>query len=471
VDSVDAGYIWSNLDVLEVIDMIEAFRATVRLLVAAGAGVVVMVAPGSAPGLSAGVALAQPVGAAAGDCYDRTAPITYEETRIETPALPGGQRVPYALVEAGGFTSSVDRLGADLCSARSVAAAQRLLRQRGTLLWQTAVERAQGTRWMGTIERYDDRPLYWARLMGSRDLRQWRPGFAVSEPARAALLKTFEYASRGIWSTGFPVRRGVTRVMVSGFDPYQLNNEIRRSNPSGASALQLDGVEYRVGERTVHIEAVALPVTWSGFDAGIVEDAFGPHLARTSPQRADLIMTISQGLRGTMNIEQWAGAWRGGSPDNNNEGTPEVVPPAAGWPQPDPQPEFIETTLPYQRMIAAGSTPWPVQLNRQICEWTGGTRPDPARVVCHLNGPSPGSQAQAGGGGNYLSNESMYRTNRLRLALGANDVAGGHLHISALIYPQDPLVVIDQAFAADRAQTIEQTAALVKAAGAAVTTP
>jgi pyrrolidone-carboxylate peptidase len=438
----------------EVADMISALR-TAALLVAGG-----LVLAGTP-----GVAVAAP---AAADCYDRTAPTTYEETRIETPALPGGQRIPYALVEAGGFTPFVTALSADLCAARTVAAARRLLRQRGAELWRTAVERAQGTRWMGTIERYDDRPLYWSRLMGTRDLRQWRPGFALSATTRAGLLETFEYAARGISSTAFPARPGVTRVLASGFDPYQLNNEIRRSNPSGASILQLDGVEYRAGGRLVHIETVALPVTWSGFDAGIVEDAFGPHLTRRSPQRADLIMTISQGLRGTMNIEQWGGAWRGGSADNNNEGVAEVIPPAAGWPQPDPQPEFIETTLPYDQMIAAGTTPWPVQLNRQICEWTGNSRPDPARVVCHTNGPSPDAQAQAGGGGNYLSNESMYRTNRLRRALGATDVRGGHLHISALVYPQDPLVMIDPAFAADRAQTIEQTEALVKAAGAAV---
>ena len=82
--------------------------------------------------------------------------------------------------------------------------------------------------------------------------------------------------------------------------------------------------------------------------------------------------------------------------------------------------------------------------------------------------PAPGSQAHSGGGGNYLSNESMYRSNRLRLALGATGVPGGHLHISALVYPADRAAVIDPAFAADRAQTIEQTVALVKAAGAAV---
>ena len=46
-------------------------------------------------------------------------------------------------------------------------------------------------------------------------------------------------------------------------------------------------------------------------------------------------------------------------------------------------------------------------------------------------------------------------------------VAGGRLHISALVYPADPLVLIDEAFASDRAATIEQTIDLVKAAGAA----
>ncbi|HEV7899922.1 MAG TPA: hypothetical protein VGP31_18970 [Planosporangium sp.] len=442
--------------------MTSRMRTAARLLTAATVGVA-LVTP-------AGPALARPAAAAAG-CYDRGVPTTYEQARIETPARPGGDRVPYALVDLGGFSEFVGRLSAELCGTRSAGAADRLLRRRGAELWQTAVQRAQGTRWMGSIERYDDRPLYWARLMGTRDLRQWRPAFPLSDTARAALVKTFEYASRGISSTDYPRTRKITRVLVSGFDPYQLNNEIRRSNPSGASALQLDGQVYQVGDRTVHIQAVMLPVTWSAFNAGYVEDAFGPHLAAGSTQRADLIMTVSQGLRGTMNIEQWAGAWRGGSPDNNNEGTPELVPRVTTWPQPSPNPEFIETTLPYQQMVAAGTTPWPVRLNPRLCEWTDNTRPDPAKISCHDNGPSPDAQANSGGGGNYLSNESMYRSNRLRLALGATDIRGGHLHISALVYPQDPLVVIDPAFASDRAQTIEQTVALVKAAGAAVSHP
>ena len=395
----------------------------------------------------------------------RAAPATFEESRIDTPARPGGVRVPFALVTAGGFDSYVAGLRADLGSAGSVADAERLVEQRGLTLWHDAVERAQGRLWMGTIERYDDRPLYWARLMGTRDLRRWWPSFSVSDDARGALLRTFEYASRGLTTSAFPDREAVTNVLVSGFDPYRLNDEIRRSNPSGASALQLDGVTFRAGDETIRIRAVMLPVTWSGFDAGIVEDAFGPHLA--GDRRADLIMTISQGDRGAMTIEQWAGAWRGGSLDNDDEGTPEPIPPAAGWPQPDPQPEFIETTLPHQAMIDARTTPWPTRLNRRIGEWAAGDRPT-GPVTAGSSGPTPGGRAHSGGGGNYLSNESMYRANRLRLALGATGLPGGHLHISALEYPADPLVIIDPAFAADRAQTIEQTIALVKAAGASV---
>ncbi|PRY33348.1 hypothetical protein [Pseudosporangium ferrugineum] len=398
------------------------------------------------------------------DCYDRAAPVTYEEGRIETPALPGGTRVPYELVEAGGFGAYPDRLRAELCRVRTSAAAERVLRRHGARLWETAVARAQGRITMGTIDRYDDRPLYWTRLMGTRDLRQWQPRFPLDDAGRAALLRTYEYASRGVSSTTFGP--GVKRVLVSGFDPYQLNGEIRRSNPSGASALQLDGLTYGDGAQSVRVQAVMLPVTWSGFDAGIVEDAFGPHLTAGAREPADLIMTISQGNRGVMNIEQWAGAWRGGSPDNNNEGEAELIPPAPGWPQPSPTPEFIETTLPYGAMIDAGTGPWPTALNPRLCEWAAGTRPT-GPVQCRTDGPSPGSQAQSGGGGDYLSNESMYRSNRLRLELGRTGLPGGHLHISALVYPANPLVVINDAFSADRAATVDQTVALVRAAGAA----
>ncbi|WP_430783339.1 hypothetical protein [Actinoplanes sp. G11-F43] len=404
------------------------------------------------------VAAPAPASAATRDCFDTALPVTVEEARIAAEQVPG------ALIEAGGFTGLPGGLRAALCSAPTLAAAARKAEAAGERLWTTAVARAQGRIQMGDIERYDDRPLYWTRLTGTRDIRQWTPRFPLSGTQRDKLVKTYEYAARGLTSTTF--RPGVTRVLVSGFDPYQLDAEIRRSNPSGGAALQLDGAVFRSAGRTVQVQAVALPVTWGGFDRGIVEDAFGPHLTRRSPQRADLIMTISQGLRGVMHVERWAAGWRGGVPDNNNVGTPEQVPPAAGWPQPTPTPEWIETTLPHQAMVGAGTTPWPTRLNPQLCEWAAGDRPT-GRVTCHDGEPTPGGQASSGGGGSYLSNESMYRSNRLRVALGATDIPGGHLHISALLPFADPEALLDPAFTTDRQATIDQTIHLVKAAGAA----
>lgn len=45
--------------------------------------------------------------------------------------------------------------------------------------------------------------------------------------------------------------------------------------------------------------------------------------------------------------------------------------------------------------------------------------------------PTPGSQARAGGGGDYLSNEIAYRATLLRDALGL-EAPGGHIHTPVL---------------------------------------
>jgi hypothetical protein len=108
-----------------------------------------------------------------------------------------------------------------------------------------------------------------------------------------------------------------------------------------------------------------------------------------------------------------------------------------------------------------------VVLKQGIREWPPGTFPDPLALTAGPD-PSPDSTAAAGTGGDYLSNESMYRSNRLRQGLHAWDVPGGHLHISALTYPEDPGVVTDDAFEADRKAVVDQTVALVRAAAGAV---
>nr|WP_281372713.1 hypothetical protein [Kineococcus aurantiacus] len=284
---------------------------------------------------------------------------------------------------------------------------------------------------------------------------------------RFALLHVLDRTSRGIdrplWPTAAP---GDLRVAVSGFDVYQLDADVRHSNPSGAAALQLDGARFEFAQGTAVVRAVVLPVNYGDFDQGVVEDAFGPVL-RPGPERADLITTISMTARGRMDVEKWAADARGGAPDNNRDQHFGPVARAARWPQPDPSPEWIETTLPHEAMVAAGTGPWPVVLRDGVREWPAGTFPDPAALRSG-DDPTPGSTPAAGTGGDYLSNESMYRSNRLRQAFGADDVPGGHLHVSALLDPADPAALTDEAFAADRRAVVEQTVALVRAAAQAV---
>jgi len=416
-----------------------------------------------------------------GDCYRAGAALTVEEQRVDDP-LPGqSQPAAAQFIDAGGFRSTLDRFERRLCTLTRVEQAGDVIAAEGAELWQRAVARAQGNAEIGTIDAYDDRPLYWARTSMKRALREWQPQFELTSLQRQAMIRQFEYASRGIDLVQFTDSDGAgesgasdasdpTRVLVSGFDTYSLDSSLRNSNPSGAAALQLDGRRVQTEQGPAVVEAVMLPVNWTDFDQGIVEDAFGPWLVPSDhPEHAgsvDLIMTISQTGRGRMDIEKWAGAFRGGSPDNNRAMNYGPISAAPLWPQPQPSPQFIETTLPYQAMIDAGTEPWPVQLNAGITEWPQGTYPEP-EALRSAPDPSPGSRAASAPGGNYLSNESMYRTNRLRLAAGKEELPGGHLHISALTYPDDPAELTTPEFEADRRAIVDQTVDLVDAAARA----
>ncbi len=399
-------------------------------------------------------------------CSAEDAVLTVEEQRIGLPLVEDGESAAAQFLRAAGVEEAVAQFSAELCAAQDLAAAEELVTRHGEALWELALARAQGEREIGTIDRYDDRPLYWARLHMTRAVRQWEAPVEMTVVQRNALVHLLDHASRGLTTIEWPQEpAGAKRVMISGFDTFSLDQSLRNSNPSGATALQLDGQTLETDAGPVVVQSVVLPVNWTDFDEGIVEDAFGQVLV-TGENRADLIMTISQTGRGKMDIEQWAANARGGFPDNNRNMLFGPVSRPSHWPQPFDSPQWIETTLPYERMIAAGTGPWPVTLNDGICEWPAGTFPSPSAVRCQ-DDPSEGSTAASGPGGSYLSNESMYRSNRLRIGLQAWDVPGGHLHISALEYPQDLSVLTSPEFEADRRAVVDQTIALVAAAGAA----
>ncbi|MFF5447533.1 pyroglutamyl peptidase [Streptomyces sp. NPDC012888] len=378
-----------------------------------------------------------------------------EQSRLADPRTA-------ALVERGGLAGFVDRFPAALCATRGPGEATRLADAWGRSLWQASVRRAQGHRPGGDLPAGDDRPLYWARLAMTAALAHWEPPFSLDRPA---LRARFEDASRGLTDHGFTGAPGVRRVFISGFDPFGLDSEVRRANPSGSAALQLHGTRIRLADgSTAEIRAVVLPVRYADFDAGIVERAFASRLVAHGRDSADLIATVSQGYPGTFTLEGWAGRSRSADPYPDNTHalsggtrTRPVTAPGVG-----PGPEFIRTTLPADAVVGAVQSPYPVRLNNAVTEIpAGATEP-----VDRQDGPTPGSRAVAGGGGGYLSNEVAYRTGLLRSVLSPW-TPGGHIHTPVLTgLPADPQLLTGPEFARNEAAIAAQVRTILEHAAA-----
>lgn len=387
---------------------------------------------------------------------------TVEERRLERAA-------PQEILRRGGFDSLAPELARALGKARSYDQARRIVVRDGRALWRRAVDRAQGRGPAGgDLSRDDDRPLYWARLAMTRELRQWEPArFALGEERRARLISALERTSRGQDGVRFPGTgdgdgrggkgRPVKRILVTGFDPFTLDRDVRISNPSGATALALDGTTIRTADGPARVEAVTFPVRWRDFSEGAVERALRPHLPHV-----DLFTTISQGRVGRFDVERTNGAWRGGFPDNENVSRTETVPVA----DPASQPQWTTTTLPYKRIVEAGTGRFPVYDNTSVTEIpAGGGAP-----VVRPDGPTEGSTARAGGGGDYLSNEIAYRVTLLRDRLGLRErLPGGHVHTPVLQFGAgntDPATgaVTDPQFVRNRLDIMDQVRGILRAA-------
>ncbi|WP_455356256.1 pyroglutamyl-peptidase I family protein [Streptomyces sp. SYSU K217416] len=389
---------------------------------------------------------AAPPGVAA----EPAAPPTVEEQRL-------AGAVPREILRRGGFDAVVPNFARALGTARSYEEADRTVARHGARLWQRAVDRAQGRGpARGDLSRDDDRPLYWARLGMTQALREWQPGFGVSEEARARLLGRLERSSRGQDSIRYPQGKGLKRILVTGFDPFTLDRDIRISNPSGATALALDGTVVRTADGPARIETAVFPVRWQDFADGTVERTLLPHLPEV-----DLFTTVSQGRVGRIDIERFNGAWRGGFPDNQNLSRIETVPVT----DPASQPQWTTTTLPYEGIVAADTGRFPVYDNTSVTEIPA----EATSPVVSPTGPTAGSTARAGGGGDYLSNEIAYRATLLRDRLGLDALPGGHVHTPVLRFGAgNTTQITDPEFVRNRLDIIAQVRAVVTvAAGAA----
>ncbi|MEV0121423.1 pyroglutamyl peptidase [Streptomyces sp. NPDC050703] len=403
--------------------------------------------------LLAGLGVSAPASAAPKDAGGRA--VTVEEARLDRAA-------PQEILRRSGFASRAPELARALAKARSYDQARRLVEREGRSLWRGAVDRAQGRGPAGgDLSRDDDRPLYWARLGMTRELRQWEPNrFSLGDERRARLIDALETTSRGqddVRFTGRHHGKGVKRVLVTGFDPFTLDRDVRISNPSGATALALDGTTIRTAEGPARVEAVTFPVRWQDFTDGEVERALRPVLPRV-----DLFTTISQGRVGRVDVERTNGAWRGGFPDNDNASRTGLVPVS----DPASQPQWTTTTLPYRAIVDAETGRFPVYDNTSVTEVpAGGTQP-----VVRPDGPTEGSAARAGGGGDYLSNEIAYRATLLRDRLGLHDrLPGGHVHTPVLQFGSgntDPATgaVTDPDFVRNRLDIIAQVRSILRTA-------
>jgi pyrrolidone-carboxylate peptidase len=398
------------------------------------------------------VAPAATAAPSAANCFDPAAPLTVEEQRLAGP-------VPRQILAMTGY----DRFGSvfrtALCAVPSKRLAAGLVSATAHVLWTTSVDRAQGRLPAAGLDRTDDRPLYWARLDLAAALRQWVPRFALTPTDRDALQASLERSSRGQDTVNLPAGPRVHRILVSGFDPFQLDLDIRRSNPSGAIALALDGTMITTPAGPARIETATFPVNWDPFATGIVEQTFLPHL-RPGPRKLDMFTTISQGRPERFDVERYNGRWRGGFPDNLNVSRTEPIPIPPGVPTVLPAPEFIPTTLPFAAMTATPTGRFPVFDNTTVVEIpAGATAP-----VTQPGGPTPGSVARQGGGGNYLSNEITYRTTLLRDATHAA-IPGGHLHTPVLLFdPANTTAVTDPVFIQNRTDIITQARAILTVA-------
>ncbi|WP_234300016.1 hypothetical protein [Pseudomonas aeruginosa] len=206
--------------------------------------------------------------------WNREAALSYEERRLDTPLPFSGANVvthdqtPLAerIVKGAGFDGFEPAFAKRLCAAdgrtpvSSYAKALKLVTEEGRALWRAAVDRAQGRRAIpaGALPASDDRMLYWTRLYMTRTLRQWAPSFHLGKAQAQALQWRFERASRGQLDIDLPRRYAADgsryrRMIISGFDVFTLgtpgtaNTGLRNGNPSGATALALDGREFRLG--------------------------------------------------------------------------------------------------------------------------------------------------------------------------------------------------------------------------------
>ncbi|MEG3757239.1 hypothetical protein V5096_04695 [Pseudoalteromonas carrageenovora] len=332
-------------------------------------------------------------------------PLTVEEQRINK-----AQTAMPSVLKA--FTPEVSSFEQQFKELNNFKSAKILVQSFSFELWENAKQRIVKT------NNYDDRELYWARLLSSKVIRTTSPKFSITQAQLNTLLTLLEEGSRG--RTDLAFSSGSTKkILLTGFDPFLLDRNINQSNPSGVAALLLDGQVINYNGVSAEINTVMVPVRYEDFDQGIIESLLAPYYALNN---VDMVVTVSMG-RTEFDLEHFPGKRRSvTAPDNANivyggTQTSPVIPKLNGRPLPGN--EFVKFSLPVSDMQQAKG-PYKVIDNHEV-----------TTLEKTYKAPSYGelknSIAVNGGGGGYLSNEISYRSIRLRDALNSS-IPTGHIH-------------------------------------------
>ncbi|BDF93482.1 hypothetical protein [Pseudoalteromonas sp. KAN5] len=334
-----------------------------------------------------------------------SANLTVEEQRIEK----ANTVIPHVVAA---FAKDIAEFEQDWKNLKSYKQATDLLHDYSSQLWLDAKQR------ITTSKNYDDRELYWARLLSSKVIRTVKPAFALTSAEQNALLTQLENGSRGRTDLAYTQSTN-KKILLTGFDPFLLDKNINQSNPSGVAALLLDGQVITYKGITAEINTVMVPVRYEDFDQGIIEALLAPYYALNN---VDMIVTVSMGGK-EFDLERFPGKRRSvTAPDNANiiYGGTQAAPliPSLND-RPLPGSEFVEFSLPVEHMLQAQGQ-FKVNDNHKVITLEKAFEP---KSLAQLQG----AVAVKGGGGGYLSNEISYRSIRLRDELNS-DIPTGHIH-------------------------------------------
>ncbi|MBA6410371.1 hypothetical protein H4J63_13790 [Pseudoalteromonas sp. 5Ae-yellow] len=332
-------------------------------------------------------------------------PLTVEEQRINK-----AQTAMPSVLNA--FTPKISTFEQQFKKLNDFKSAKILVQSFSFELWENAKQRIVKT------NNYDDRELYWARLLSSKVIRTTSPKFSITQAQLNTLLTLLEEGSRG--RTDLAFSSGSTKkILLTGFDPFLLDRNINQSNPSGVAALLLDGQVINYNGVSAEINTVMVPVRYEDFDQGIIESLLAPYYALNN---VDMVVTVSMG-RTEFDLEHFPGKRRSvTAPDNANivyggTQTSPVIPKLNGRPLPGN--EFVKFSLPVNYMQQAKG-PYKVIDNHEVTTLE-------KTYKAGSYGELKNSIAVNGGGGGYLSNEISYRSIRLRDALNSS-IPTGHIH-------------------------------------------